>query len=82
MPINTVSPLWRKWLCSIFGCKIQKTLSKGFFHVECHRCGEVFSITSKEKDWDDRAIQAILVDCSLFSKGFHIDDYRKAGGLK
>ncbi len=72
----------KKWLCNVFGCRIVKTISPGFFHVECIRCGDVFSIKSSEgNNWYDRTLQAILVDCSLFRKGFNIEDYRKAGEL-
>lgn len=72
----------KKWLCSIFGCKINKTISPGFFHVECHRCGDVFSITSREEGWYDRVLSAILVDFSLFGKGFNINDYRRASEVR
>lgn len=73
---------FKKWQCKHFGCKIVKHLSQGFLHFECHRCGDVFKITSKEKDWYNRGIKAILVDCGLFSSGFNIEDYRKVAAIK
>lgn len=69
---------FKKFICSLFGCKIKKTISSGFFHVECHRCGDVFSIKRSEGgNWQDRAMGAILTDTALFGGAINIECYRK-----
>lgn len=74
---------FKKWWCKNFGCKIQKTIGPGFFHVECHRCGETFKLTRRDDDnFQTKVTQAILVDCALFGQGFNIEDYRKASEVK
>lgn len=75
---------FKKFLCKIFSCKIISHKSIGFLNYECSRCGDVFRITSKEKDWYERAIKVLSMENAIFSHGraWNVDDYRQCGQIK